>query len=109
MAAPPWAGGHITRCLVLADALKRRGWRCAFAVSPETAATMRGLAASGYEVLPLPEEGPGLEAQAIADHWGDGGAILITDHYQRDSMFETPSRRWFDKGRRHRRSGRPET
>jgi UDP-2,4-diacetamido-2,4,6-trideoxy-beta-L-altropyranose hydrolase len=94
---PTMGGGHIARCLALAEELRGRGWRCAFAVSPETAATMHGLAASGYEVFALPENsGPGLEAAAIAANWTDGVAVLVADHYQRDRMFEGPARPWTD-------------
>lgn len=95
---PTMGGGHIARCLALAEELSRRGWRCAFAVSEETAATMHGLAASGYEVLPLPDNtGPAAEAAAIAGNWKEGVAILVSDHYGRDATFEAPARPWADK------------
>ncbi len=95
---PAIGGGHIARCRALADEMARRGWRCAFAVSAETAATMHAVSASGYEVFALPPNaGPGLEADAISRNWPDGAAVLVADHYQRDSMFEGPARRWTDR------------
>ncbi|HEY1723576.1 MAG TPA: UDP-2,4-diacetamido-2,4,6-trideoxy-beta-L-altropyranose hydrolase [Magnetospirillaceae bacterium] len=93
---PTIGGGHIARCLALADELKKRGWTCAFAVSPETKATMQNLAASGYETLALPTTGPGMESAAIAAQWTNA-AMVVVDHYKRDSMFETPARRWAEK------------
>jgi UDP-2,4-diacetamido-2,4,6-trideoxy-beta-L-altropyranose hydrolase len=93
---PMIGGGHIARCRVLADELARRGWRCAFAVLPETAATMRAVIASRHEIFTLPAEGHGLEAAAIDAHFPGGVAVLITDHYQRDGMFEGPARKWTD-------------
>ena len=90
-------GGHIARCRALAGELARRGWRCAFAVSEETAATMHGLAASGVEVLALaPGLTPADEAAELRARWPDGAALLIVDHYKRDASFEGPCRPWAD-------------
>ena len=91
-------GGHVARCRALAGELVRRGWRCAFAVSAETAASMHALAASGVEVLAHePNATPAGEAAAMAAHWPMGAAILIVDHYKRDASFERLCRPWAER------------
>lgn len=89
---PAIGGGHLARCLALAGALMEHGWRCAFAVSTETAATMPALAKSGHELVAL--TGPDSEPVALADHWRDGATLLIVDHYGRDREFEAACRPW---------------
>ncbi len=88
-------GGHIARCRTLADELARRGWRCAFAVSAETASSMHALAASGVEILAFDTGATAeLEAAALQAHWPGGVALLVADHYQRDAGFERSCRPW---------------
>lgn len=95
---PQLGGGHIARCLTLADELRRGGWTCAFAVSDETAATMPALAASGHGVLTLQADAaPESEAAAIAGRWQDGADLLVVDHYRRDAKFEAACRPWARK------------
>ncbi len=92
---PALGGGHVARCLALASAMKAAGWRCAFAVSPETAATMPALAKSGHEVWTLPADAaPDIEPGAMAGRWRDGATLLIVDHYRRDRGFELACRPW---------------
>jgi UDP-2,4-diacetamido-2,4,6-trideoxy-beta-L-altropyranose hydrolase len=92
---PTMGGGHVARCLAAADELRGRGWRCAFAVSAETAATMPTLAKSGHEVWALPlAVASESEPDAMAAHWREGAALLIVDHYRRDAAFETACRPW---------------
>lgn len=74
-------GGHVMRCLVLADHLAARGWRCIFATGAESVGTVPALAASGHMIV-APDGVP-----AAAD-------ILIVDHYDLDARFETASRAW---------------
>ncbi|HMA50880.1 MAG TPA: UDP-2,4-diacetamido-2,4,6-trideoxy-beta-L-altropyranose hydrolase [Magnetospirillaceae bacterium] len=67
-------GGHVTRCLSLADELRRRGWRCALMTGAETAATVA-----------LPdwlEEVP------------DAADLLIVDHYGLAAPWESGCRSW---------------
>jgi UDP-2,4-diacetamido-2,4,6-trideoxy-beta-L-altropyranose hydrolase len=95
---PQLGGGHIARCLTLADELRKRGWTCAFAVSDETAVTLPGLAKAGHAVLTLPAVlAPETEAATLAAHWRDGADLLVVDHYKRDSGFEAPCRPWAKK------------
>jgi UDP-2,4-diacetamido-2,4,6-trideoxy-beta-L-altropyranose hydrolase len=88
-------GGHIARCLALAGALAARGWHCAFAVSAETQATLPALAASGHGLVALPPGlSPALEPVHLAASHPQGCALLIVDHYARDTRFESACRPW---------------
>jgi UDP-2,4-diacetamido-2,4,6-trideoxy-beta-L-altropyranose hydrolase len=80
-------GGHLRRCLTLAEALQAQGWRCAFATAAASLAVLPRLAGS-VEILPLDE---------ALDAAGEAAAIgrryprcdwLIIDHYGRDAAFE---------------------
>ena len=61
------------RCLALADELNHLGWRCAFAVSPETLATVPMLGRAGH-TIGGPEEIPAGADWLIVDHYGIGVA-----------------------------------
>jgi len=79
-------GGHIMRCLTLADELRKRGWDCTFASRHESVETVPLLAKSEYDILML--EGPERdEAQEIEAHIRDCD-WLIVDHYGCDQKFE---------------------
>lgn len=92
-ASPAVGGGHVMRCLTLADRLKRDGWQTAFACSPETPETLPQLKESGHEILTL--AGDGIEE--MARHWPDGTDWLAVDHYGLDAGFETVCRPWAKK------------
>ncbi|MCP5370559.1 MAG: UDP-2,4-diacetamido-2,4,6-trideoxy-beta-L-altropyranose hydrolase [Hyphomicrobiales bacterium] len=73
-ASPMVGGGHVMRCLTLAQALAGRGWDCAFAAAADTGAAAPALAQSGFAVL---ETGAGaLEPEMVA-----GRDLLVIDHY----------------------------
>ena len=72
-ASPAIGGGHVMRCLALADELNHLGWRCAFAVSPETLATVPMLGRAGH-TFGGPEEIPAGADWLIVDHYGIGVA-----------------------------------
>lgn len=74
------------RCLVLADALAARGWRCGFAVGAETPATVPRLVESGHAVTVVAGNDPAaLAPLGPCD-------LLVVDHYGLDAGFETPCR-----------------
>jgi UDP-2,4-diacetamido-2,4,6-trideoxy-beta-L-altropyranose hydrolase len=83
-------GGHIHRCLHLAEALAERGWDCAFASVTGSAATVPALASSGFAVreLPAPDGLPEMQAE-----WPSCD-LLIVDHYGLDATFEVRCRGW---------------
>ena len=76
-------GGHIMRCLTLADALANAGWECSFACTEETVQMMPALAQSSHQTIPQ-------DAQQQAD-------LLIVDHYELDQEYEFSARSWADR------------
>lgn len=93
-AAPAIGGGHVVRCLALADALAARGWRCAFASIPETVATIPALGASGHRMTSLRDASdPG----EMMDSYPEGCDLLVVDQYGLDATFEAACRPWAKK------------
>jgi len=88
-------GGHVMRCLALADALQDAGWKTSFACSQETLATATRLRESDNDILVI--EDSDNEPAALAAHWPDGADFLIVDHYGRDIRFESACRPWAEK------------
>lgn len=90
-ASPAIGGGHVQRCLTLADAFAGSGWRCSFAFREGTLETVPALAARGHALLPL--SGPDDDEPALI---GAGSIprcdLLVVDHYQRGQEFESRCR-----------------
>ena len=87
-------GGHVMRCLALADELARYGWRSTFAVRGGTLETVPALASSGQTIVDL-EVAPSAEANWLAANGGPCD-LLVVDHYERGSDFEAACRGWAD-------------
>ena len=91
-ASPTIGGGHIMRCLSLADTLTARGWRCAFAVGAGSVEVVPQLASSVHDVTVL---SAGSEAAPdLAQNWPEGCDLLVIDHYQLASGDEVNYRSW---------------
>lgn len=90
-AGPTIGGGHVMRCLVLADALADRGWRCVFAVSPATRETVARLRDSRHQVLVL--DG-GDDPEGLAAGLDGPADWLVVDHYGRDRDYQSACRLW---------------
>ena len=77
-------GGHVMRCLALAEALEATGgWACRFATRPATGAMIPSMGAS-IELTGAPEDEPA----ALAG----GCDLLVVDHHGRDAAFERACR-----------------
>jgi UDP-2,4-diacetamido-2,4,6-trideoxy-beta-L-altropyranose hydrolase len=91
-------GGHVVRCLALADALRDAGATCWFAGLAETAAAVPGLRQSSHHWLAI--NAPG-NATSLRQALGDAGVTacdwLIVDHYGWSAADETACRAWARK------------
>ena len=92
-ASPAIGGGHVMRCLSLADALAEADWSCGFAVRSGTLETVPALARSRHQTRLLAHDDAGEPAE-LARRWPDGADWLIVDHYRRDAAFEQACRPW---------------
>jgi UDP-2,4-diacetamido-2,4,6-trideoxy-beta-L-altropyranose hydrolase len=87
-------GGHVMRCLSLADVMTDLGWRCAFAVSPASCVTVPRLGRSGHEIVQFDSDD---EALALTERWPAGVDLAVIDHYGRDAVFERRLRPWANR------------
>jgi UDP-2,4-diacetamido-2,4,6-trideoxy-beta-L-altropyranose hydrolase len=86
-------GGHVHRCLAIAEALGPHGFTCAFATIADSIAAVPALALAVVEVLTLPGDAA-REAAAMRARWPQGAALLLVDHYERDIAFERSLKEW---------------
>lgn len=85
-ASPAIGGGHVARCLTLADALHADGWLCRFVCTQQTLDTMPALAASDHGVDRL-----GSTDEPLPKSCGKAD-LLVVDHYRLDASFERAHR-----------------
>ncbi|MCB9991195.1 MAG: UDP-2,4-diacetamido-2,4,6-trideoxy-beta-L-altropyranose hydrolase [Rhodospirillales bacterium] len=69
-ASPEIGSGHVSRCLVLADALASLGADCAFATIDDSSNVVPALASSGYEIVELAELYSSAPDVVVVDHYG---------------------------------------
>ncbi|MBF0181197.1 MAG: UDP-2,4-diacetamido-2,4,6-trideoxy-beta-L-altropyranose hydrolase [Magnetococcales bacterium] len=86
-------GGHVMRCLTLAQALERQGAQVAFACRKGTGEVVSRLGERIWRELPQ-GLAPEREAQWLADGWPEGCDLLVVDHYGLDARFERACRDW---------------
>ena len=82
--------GHVMRCLTLARALRRLGWRCDFAVNPEAPEVVPALARERPQLLAPGNDDP----ENLRRLWPDGVDWLVVDHYGLDAAWESRCRPW---------------
>jgi len=75
-------GGHIMRCLTLADGLTAKGWHCQFAAHGADQDFLQRIVAGRYDRASVDET---------------AGALLVVDDYALDREFEKPMRDRFQK------------
>jgi UDP-2,4-diacetamido-2,4,6-trideoxy-beta-L-altropyranose hydrolase len=86
-------GGHIMRCLTLADALRAQGWSCVFACNSEAELVVPRLGDGRHGLTNL--EGIEIsDAAALRRRWPDGVDLLTIDHYELDAAYEGECRGW---------------
>lgn len=90
-AGPQIGGGHVQRCLALAETMVLQGWRCGFAFRGTTRETVPALEKSGHLLLPMtgPEDSEVAEISVLLGRKCD---LFIVDHYHRGFQFEAESR-----------------
>jgi UDP-2,4-diacetamido-2,4,6-trideoxy-beta-L-altropyranose hydrolase len=84
-------GGHVRRCLALAQALKEAGWRATFAVGPGTLEAAPYLTRSSFASVTLDR---GDEPEELRQRVPAGCELVVIDHYALDASFERACRGW---------------
>lgn len=94
-ASSKMGGGHVMRCLTLANFLTKNGWDCAFAVGKDAIKTVPELSKTIHDIYVLEGEDAD-EAQEIKGRFEECD-WLIVDHYFRQAPFETAARSFANK------------
>lgn len=84
---PGVGGGHVMRCLVLADAFAAAGSRVVFFVSAVTPDSVPALIRSGHEIVKIPGV-PSEELSTIRERLQGGCAAFVIDHYGLGADYE---------------------
>ena len=86
-------GGHVIRCLTLANVLSEQGWDCTFAVNRESILTVPNLTESVHKILILNCDEKD-EPEFIRNSIGNNVDVLVVDHYDRSVEFEKQCKEW---------------
>ncbi len=89
-ASPSIGGGHVMRCLALADELRNRGAECCFACAPLSCESVPALRSSGHGYA----ESASHDSRALCTVSSEGCDWLVVDHYGWDAGLEAQCRPW---------------
>ncbi|MCH8488536.1 MAG: UDP-2,4-diacetamido-2,4,6-trideoxy-beta-L-altropyranose hydrolase [Oceanicaulis sp.] len=78
-------GGHLMRCLTLAQALSARGWGIEFLCREQPGAGLDRVTAAGFDLHRLSDDRPQTARACLK---GDEAVWLIVDHYGLDAAFQ---------------------
>jgi UDP-2,4-diacetamido-2,4,6-trideoxy-beta-L-altropyranose hydrolase len=78
-------GGHVRRCITLADALADSGWSIGFVCNAAAGNVVPELRRRAYPII------------EPADFKPERCALLVVDDYRLDAAFETQCRRWAER------------
>jgi len=84
-ATPALGGGHVMRCLTLANALAKAGWRVRFACVAGTATVVSALARSGFDIIELINP---LDAAQLVGKLRKPFDAIVFDQYDIDANYE---------------------
>lgn len=90
-ASPAIGAGHVTRCLSLAKVMASLRCECAFAIGPETLATVPALDRAGFETLIVDTEEKNA-ARLLKEQFQEQPDWLVIDHYGIDAASEASYR-----------------
>src|SRR5438876_9238673 len=90
-ASPLIGGGHVMRCLALANGLQSEGAECWFGCAAGTTASVPALIESGYRYSELSASA---DAEALQRTMPGGCDWLVVDHYGWSFSEEARCRRW---------------
>jgi UDP-2,4-diacetamido-2,4,6-trideoxy-beta-L-altropyranose hydrolase len=93
-ASPAAGGGHVMRCLALAEELRGRGCEILFLSTPETSMLLPALRRAGYPFVPVGADPEELE-RAFAGATRRADAMVI-DSYALPESYESAARRHAD-------------
>jgi len=97
-ASPTIGGGHVMRCLALANGLRANGWTCLFACGDETLMTSSMLTATGHGHVQVPGDLSAAEqARCLRSALPEGADLLVVDHYGLDQDFGLACLGWARK------------
>lgn len=95
-ASPSIGGGHVMRCLALAEALAESGWQVTFATRPSTLVTLPMLTGTGYPLRRVVADGDE-EPRELARLVPEGCDLLVVDNYAWDAANERTCRGWAER------------
>jgi len=95
-ASPEIGGGHVMRCLTLAQCFRDNGWNCAFVGAEATYDSVAALPSSGVQFIAV-EGKQASDPQSLIAAISGGCDLVVLDHYGLDQAYETACRDWAAK------------